>query len=276
MSGRAAHVDDRAIELVGEEGSPAHRVGRTGRECRYRVAPRVVDVHERPVVLAEEDGGADAGLGHGPDQPGGDGLGELAQGGIDDRGVLPPEQPHPADLVGEADRRTGSHLGDDLRRPQLELGVDRREDRRDGEGPGTGVERSPHRVAHLPLVEIVDAAAVVLVAAMAEIAVAADRAAQPFWPVHQRRKGAGGGQTEADGGGLGEVGAFGERIAEVGRPDHHGRYLGVLEPWAGPQPGDGAQDAAVDVWCRGDAGRGDDPALVHKDRVGVGVADVDP
>jgi hypothetical protein len=277
VGGGAADVHDGARAQPGQHRRSAHRVGGPRGEGRHRVAAGELDVHERAVVLAEVEGRGDAVARDGGGQPVDDAVGELAQRGVDDRGVLALQQPHPADLVRERHRdvraeRRGDHLGG----PDLELGVDRGEHRRDRDRPDAVRGHVLGVATQLGLVQRGDRPAVELVAAVREVGAPRDRLDQPLRPVDHRRQRRRGREPEPQRGRRGQVAGLHERVDEVRRADHDRLHLGRWERVLGLQAVQGGDDAGGDVRGRGGLHGGQHPVAVHEHGVGVGAPDVDP
>src|SRR4029453_11109732 len=127
------NIDNCTVSFAGEEGCAAHRVRRTGGEGCHWVTLCVVDAHERAVVLGEENRRIQLELGESGVEGLNDPRGKLAQAGVHDRRVLSFQETGAADLVREADLDLGQLPLEDPRRLLLELRVDRREDRGEGD-----------------------------------------------------------------------------------------------------------------------------------------------
>ena len=222
VGGRAADIDNCAVSLAGEKGCAAHRVRRTGGKGRHRVALRVVDAHERAVVLGEEDRRIQRKLGESGVECLDDPRGKLAEAGVHDRGVLSFQEAGAADLVREADLDPGQLPLEDRRRLFLELPVDRREDRGDGDRAEPFLTDVRCHRTQLVGVQGRDRTPVELVPAVAQVDVVTEGPLEALRPVDERRKRGRRGQAEADGRRRHQVLGLDHRVREVRGPDHHG------------------------------------------------------
>ncbi len=84
-------VDHRTAGQTGQNSGASHGVGRPRSESRHRITPRVLDVHQGSVVLAQVQRRDNAVLDQRSGKTVDDVIGELAQRSIDDGRVLPLE-----------------------------------------------------------------------------------------------------------------------------------------------------------------------------------------
>ena len=108
----------------------AHAVRRPGREREDRVLLRELGAHQRSVVLADVEVGADAEVVERRAEGRDDRPRELAEARVQDRGVLALEQADAPDVAGERHVEVRDLFQQDLGRALLHLGGHRREDRR--------------------------------------------------------------------------------------------------------------------------------------------------
>ena len=204
---RAAHVDHERVRELREKGGAAHAVRGAGLEREHR--ERLRDRRDRhgPVVLGQVEGRRD------PASP---------QGGVEQRDVLPLEQPDPAELVRQRDRDVGTFVAHDLCGGDLARGIERREHRRDRHGADSGLANLPGGAPHGRDVERHDRAAVVLVSSLHHEDRPAHDRREIVGPVDERPERRAGWKADAYRRDRREVAALDDRVREMRRADHHG------------------------------------------------------
>ena len=186
VRGGAAHVDDDGVRPAGQVRGAAEAVRRAGADGENREPQRVLQGHQRAVVLGEEEVGADAAPVQGPLQRARHVPRHAQQGAVEDGGVLSLDQAQGADLVGHGQVDVVAHdLADHLGGGQLVAVAHRGEDA----GDGHRIHRSAERLqepADLVRVERDDLAAVQLDAAVDHRLAAGDDGLEVRGPGEER------------------------------------------------------------------------------------------
>ena len=250
-------------------------VGRAAADREHRVPQRLIQAHQRAVVLGEVRHRLQPVRGERlPHRPG-DVAGHPGQGPVEDSGVLPLEQPDRADLVAERNvdlaeltldhvgglelmprRDRSEHAGD---RDALGLVADLAEE----PGDGVGVQRGQV----LP---------VELDAAFDDRGPDRDGLGELGWPPEHRPDAERGRGAEPEHGHPPQVAAFKHGVRGMRGAEHDVADPAGLRPGGGQDGVDGRGDPASDVRGGRHLGGGDHPVVgVHDHRVGVGAADVD-
>ncbi len=270
----APHVDHQRLVAGGEEGGPAHGVGRPRGEGVDGIGLGHLRQHDGAVVLGEIERRLDAAPTQGLREGARCLAGQLDQAGVEQGRVLALEQADAAEAVGQGDGDVGALLAEDGRRLLLAGGVQWREHCGDRDRADARRADAPGRLAHALLVERHERAAVELVAALQHDDLAADQVGQVLRPVHEGRQRGAGGQADAHGGHPAEVAPLHHRVGEMGSPDH-----GRVGFTRGRRPldefGQGAGDPRGHVRGGGCLHGGGHRVVLQKDGVGVGAADVD-
>jgi hypothetical protein len=189
-------------------------------------------------------------------------------------GDFPLKQADAANFVGEADAGAGDCFGHQRRGMLLLIRVDRREDRRDSHRGEALIGNLVRRLADFGVVERGNRAAVELIAAVDEMAHAADGLHEIERPIHKGAQRGGGGQTDAQHGGAAQVASLDHGIGKVGRAEHDGVDPIRRNLAFGQQVGQHVGNPAADIFGGGRFGPPGDGAAVHQDGIGVGAANV--
>ena len=105
IRGRAADIDHHRVLESGKERRAAHRVGRSGREGQHRILLGEFGAHQGAVVLRQIERRGDAELPDRALERGYRFLGEVAEAGVKNRGILALQQADSADLARNRSRK---------------------------------------------------------------------------------------------------------------------------------------------------------------------------
>ena len=275
VRGRAADIDDDRLGDAGEKRGAANRIGRPAGEGEHRKPLGIGGVHQRAVVLGQEEPPLDAaGVERGSKRVD-DELGEIAQARVHHRRVLALQQPDAADVARQSDVDARQRLFEDRSGLGFELGVDRTEHRRDRDRANALGSDVLGDAEQFGLVERRNHASVELVPAMREIGMVSDRASEVLRPIDHRRQRGGGRQAEAHGGGRREIAALHHGIGEMGGADHDDVDRPGLHSRSREHGIQRRHHARHHVRRRRLLDACENLGSVHDDRVSIGAADVD-
>ena len=272
VAGGAAHIHHQRILHAGQEGGAAHGIRRAGGEGQHREARRQRRADHRAIVLRDIERRGDPRrrqrrLEGRDGQPR-----QRHQRGVQQRDILPLQQPDPPQLMGQRDGGLRHLLPQDLRRAKLHPRVERGEDGRDSDAADARGAHRPRRRCHARLIERHDRPAVIIMPALDHMHLPAHLRGQILRPVTEGRQGGGGGQPDPQRADLGEVPPLHHRIDEMGGADHH--RLGI-RPARRRHRLQRAPHAGQHILGGRGLGGEDHARAIQQHRIGVGAADID-
>jgi hypothetical protein len=273
---RAAHICHESVRRAGQEGRAADAVRRAAADREHGVADGVVEGHQSPVVLGEEDHGLEVMRCERRLERSRDSARHRAERRVHDRRVLAFEQTDRPDLVAERDRQVAQLLADDVRGGRLMLVRDRGEHARHRDRLGlTG--HLAEEGAQAVLAQRNDLAAVELHPSADDRLADGDRLTQIRGPVVERRDGCGRRGPDPDNRHPLQAGSLEHRVGGVRRAEHDMTDPARLDGGLGEDGVQGGGDTSCDVSARRSFGfRHQGAVSVEDRRIGVRPADVDP
>ena len=215
----AADVNHGAVSDAGKESRTPDRVRWAARDGQDWVAHGVVEGHERPVVLAEEEPRIDSMLAQRPLEARRRGACGDDDGGVQDRRVFALQQAQTADLVRVRQREIAQDVAQHLAGALFVRGIDSRECADHRQRVDVPLKRLRCLLDRAD-VERTNLATVVFVPALDDRVLAANRGAQVFRPANERRNGQSSRCPDADQANPVQVGALEDRVRAMGRPEH--------------------------------------------------------
>jgi hypothetical protein len=216
----AAHVHDDGIVTLRQEGGAAHAVGRPRGEAVDGELPRLLGGQHGAVVLRDVERRPDLAPDQGLHEASGRPARQVDQTGVQQRRVLPLEQPDPPEVVRAGDGEPGTFLQQDAGGFFLAGWIEGREHGGDGRRRQASLADAPARLPDGRRVEGHDGASVVLVASLDHEDLAPDEAGQILRPVLEGRQRRAGGEPDADGRDRGQVAPLDYGVGEMRGADH--------------------------------------------------------